>query len=697
MLVELSMPTLALMFRLGSALLLAAPASASTGAPSSLLARGNRAYFSGDYDAALSFYRRAARVSPATALPWINGAVILDELGRRKEAVSWHRRAAALSNDPDLWSALGWAQWRARQWTAASASFEKALFRDPRNAYALLGLARVCLSRGRPSEAIPYLHRAEDGQPLLDLAPYYEGRADEALGRERDAVDAYKRAVVSDSYFLEARDALGRADLKRRDFNDAWRQFVKILDGEPHNRRYISLVNRLTPRLTRRAVSALVSHLHARPAPVVPLPVDAPGVPLVRVGLGTDFLGRPKKRQSLSFKSSCVFSIADAGSRRTRIEGDAGEVWRIVMKRIRRRRMLVVYKPSGRAAFSSRTALLIRPQDRRRGVLTLDPVSGGRGAEISGKAVRGVVEASVFKSTLRVVNIVDLETYTEGVVAAEMPIHSPLEALKAQAIVARSHALFIMKVSRRHRRQGYDVCDGQHCQVYDGLRAETDRSREVVEGTRGEVVLYHGKIAHVIYSSNCGGYTQNGDDLTGWGYVPYWKRVADAAGDPPPPDSPWALRRWLTSWPRAFCQPSNDVFPSHYRWSRVIPWSVIAAKADQKLHVGRLRYIRVLRRSASGNVNGLLVAGSRRKAKVKDEMKIRDLLALGPLRSTLFVMDTEYGPDGRPQAVVFHGGGWGHGVGLCQSGAMGRAEAGENAERIIKSYFKGVTLGRLQY
>jgi SpoIID/LytB domain protein len=93
----------------------------------------------------------------------------------------------------------------------------------------------------------------------------------------------------------------------------------------------------------------------------------------------------------------------------------------------------------------------------------------------------------------------------------------------------------------------------------------------------------------------------------------------------------------------------------------------------------------------------LVVEGSRRRVVVDEEMAIRGLLGVGSLRSTLFVMETDYGPTGRPVALAVTGGGWGHGVGLCQSGAMGRAEAGETYAEIIKSYFKGTEFKRLDY
>ncbi|MEK7522310.1 MAG: SpoIID/LytB domain-containing protein [Patescibacteria group bacterium] len=261
--------------------------------------------------------------------------------------------------------------------------------------------------------------------------------------------------------------------------------------------------------------------------------------------------------------------------------------------------------------------------------------------------------------------------------------------------MARTHALYLMRYMKR-RHQGYDLCDEQHCQVYKGLRAESQRSREVVDATRGKILEYRGRVAHVIYMSNCGGHTQDSADLSGWSPTPYLHGLPDGQAIARP-ETPWELRRWLTSWPQAYCKPSNDVHPYHFRWQRVIPFSELSEKVDRKLKTGTLKALRTLRRSRSGNVNAIQLIGSKRTARVDSEIQIRGLLGIGSLRSTLFFVDTELGADGKPETLVFHGGGWGHGVGLCQSGAMGRADAGQSFEQIVTGYFKGSSLGDIRY
>ena len=279
-----------------------------------------------------------------------------------------------------------------------------------------------------------------------------------------------------------------------------------------------------------------------------------------------------------------------------------------------------------------------------------------------------------------------------------MPIESPVEALKAQSVVARTNALYAMTVLRRHRKQGYDLCDGEHCQVYLGVMAESARSRSVVGATRGRIVAYRGKTAQVLYASNCGGHTQSGNDIPGWGETPYWKGVSDTPpGSPPQPGSPWELHWWLQSTPPAYCMPSRFVHPSHYRWTRVLSAKSLEEKFNRKTKLGKILGIHTLRRSDSGHLDTVLILGSRNNIKIKDETRLRNLLGVGSLRSTLFVVDTEYAQNGRPENFVFHGGGWGHGVGMCQSGAMGRADQRQSYEDILKAYYPDTQLGSLRY
>src|SRR5437868_14323497 len=118
----------------------AAPIPTSS-TPEAAIARGHALYFSGDPVKALDAYEKAVKLSSTSVQGWLNGAVVLEELGRRKEAVTWYRKASELTPDSKVITALGWAQWRAGELQDAATSFAKALVRQPDEAYALLGVA----------------------------------------------------------------------------------------------------------------------------------------------------------------------------------------------------------------------------------------------------------------------------------------------------------------------------------------------------------------------------------------------------------------------------------------------------------------------------------------------------------------------------------------------------------------------------
>lgn len=675
------------------------PARAHIDAP---VRRGNSLYFHGNYAQAVASYEEAIRISSTSLAPWLNGAAVLDEAGSAHKAAYWYQHAAQINSaDNDILTALGWAQLRVQNQAGARESLQRVLRRDAGHTYALLGMARLDMLRAQPQEAVALLNRGFDPSPLTSLAYYFLGLAYEQNHDRDKAIDAYRQGVGADSYFTEARQALGRAYLRVRRFNEACKQFRKVLDSDPHNPEMQTLIRYVQPLLSRTDTKA--SGEGKRPILSIFSPSEpATGrVPLIRAGIGTNAMGKPRARQTIAFSATTDFTLADAKTGKTFASGKADEFWFVRVKPVKKRLALELGPVSGRPKIIRREAFVIRPKSQTAGLVALSNSAYGRdtlGAAEADKLLRGEVELSIYRRTLRVINILDLESYTHGVVSAEMPVHSPLEALKAQAVVARTHALFIKTVTRRHRKEGYDVCDEQHCQVYAGARAESERSRSVVEGTRGLIVSYRGKPAHTIYSSNCGGHTQSGRDLTGWGDVPYWLGICDSAAPGSQPDSPWALRRWLTTIPPAYCKPSIYVHPSHFRWTRIVPFSELARRIARKHpRLGRLKGIQPLRRSPAGNVNALLLKGTKRNIKVDSEMAIRGLLGMGSLRSTLFVFETEYGPDEKPTYLVFHGGGWGHGVGLCQSGAMGRAEAGQNYQDIIQAYFPKTSLQHFNY
>jgi SpoIID/LytB domain protein len=696
----------AYLFHLSAAPL--SPAQAPGPLPQTNVLEGHRLYYTGDHPKALENYLKAVRADPKNLEAWVNGAIVQAEIGDARRSAEWFAEALELApQDQEVRTALAEAEFRLGRATRTLEVLDAFISNAPPDPYAFIARGRAWLTLGEPRKAAAALETAAETAPELSLAHYWLGKARETAGDRDGSIEAYRRAVQKDSYFTTARYQLGRAYLRSNRFYEAWKQVMHLQDSDPRNRKFRGML----AGVSKRAIESSRPEPEDAPRPnggapktsaeAEPLGPPLPPVgrlPVLRVGLGTSGLGKPLPRRELAFRCTRAFNIIEGKTGKLLVSGPRGETWKI--RPGKKASRIEIFDENGhRRAVSSRS-LRIRPDAASGGVTVLRDVPADYGSSSRGggdRPLRGEIEVALMRRGLSLVNVVDLESYTHGVLASEMPIGSPMEALKAQAVVARSHALFIKTVTKRHARDGFDICDGQHCQVYWGVRNENARSRAVVEATRGRVAAYGGRIAHVLYASNCGGHTQSGKELQGWGDVPYWKGVLDAPGAIERPYSPWTLRLWLRSRPSAFCRGSSYVHPSHFRWTRVITAEDLEEHINRTLKVGKLLAVRTLTRSRSGHLNAVAVRGSKATKVVTKEIAIRGLLGDGSQRSGLFVVDTEYGKDGKPKVFTFYGGGWGHGVGMCQSGAMGRAEYGQTYAEILQAYYPGTELGNLRY
>jgi SpoIID/LytB domain protein len=291
---------------------------------------------------------------------------------------------------------------------------------------------------------------------------------------------------------------------------------------------------------------------------------------------------------------------------------------------------------------------------------------------------------------LSLVNAVDLETYARGVVCAEMGPSYPLEALKAQAVAARSEAMFKLG---RHRADGFDLCAEGHCQAYRGISGQAPAGDAAVAATRGEILTYDGRPADAVYHAVCGGHTESARDV--WGSdVPYLQGVADGDRD----DRGYReqddrLRAYLKTFPAVNCRQPEYVDLSRFRWVRTLPREEIDKSLADMVSVGEVVDLRPLERGASGRIARLEVVGTLATTTLSRELVIRR--ALGDLPSSAFMVERLADAAGRAVAFVLWGAGWGHGVGMCQVGAAGMAAAGRDYREILAKYYQGAKIQTL--
>jgi len=368
---------------------------------------------------------------------------------------------------------------------------------------------------------------------------------------------------------------------------------------------------------------------------------------------------------------------------------------------------------------------------------------GPAALRLNGRPYRGILRLVTDRTGFSVVNVIDVESYLRGVLKIEVNPAWPMEALKAQAVIARTYAL---RQAGRHGKDGFDLCATTHCQAYRGMSAEDPKTDRAVEETRGIVVFYGSQLAQTFYFADGAGWTADVSTVWGGG-VPYLN-----------------------------CRPEPVSYETpHSRWKATLSQEAMQkAMKAMKIQVGAVLEVRPSEKDRGNRVTQLEVRGTERTVSVKGHA-FRMAAGSNVIRSTLFdiapaqgqvpvnlpssqsgipsplqaqpasvgedplvtltrqgafssteLMDMLLHPEKRdeyikkaggkptsanpprtlpspPAPVVyrtenvpaffeFYGKGWGHGVGLSQWGAKALSEQGWDYKSILSHYYPGTTL-----
>ncbi|MSQ81322.1 MAG: SpoIID/LytB domain-containing protein [Myxococcales bacterium] len=341
---------------------------------------------------------------------------------------------------------------------------------------------------------------------------------------------------------------------------------------------------------------------------------------------------------------------------------------------------------------------------KQTGAATTLKVVGFRGSTRTELELPGRVYVIVGQQGLEVVNEAEIERILEGVVASEIFHSAPDAALRAQAVAARTDML--AKVGTRHATDPFAICSETHCQAFRGLERVNARIAQAVQDTRGQVLVDgEGRLVDAYYHAASGGHTENNEnawpgrpqpalrgqpDLVDEGAKsPYPQGVSDAAVSAmlQTKDRSWAAASGLNA--------------------EACRWKIERSGAelfDQLKGFGvrkPVKDLRVLRRGVSGRALSLQITDITGVITQLDgELRIRDALggSHGPkgLRSALVVIkaSTEV-KNGAPEAWYFSGAGFGHGVGMDQTGAVARAKNGQDYKTILTHYYTGAKIETL--
>lgn len=305
---------------------------------------------------------------------------------------------------------------------------------------------------------------------------------------------------------------------------------------------------------------------------------------------------------------------------------------------------------------------------------------------------------------IHAINCIDIEEYLKSVISSEMNGDSPIELLKAHAVISRSWLLAQIaakKAPRTHNEMVespdrlirwfdredhdmFDVCADDHCQRYQGLtRATNPRVAEAVEATRGQVLTYDGRVCDTRFSKCCGGRSElfgscwdEGDDH------PYLTSVECPYCDTHDSSVLATVLNGYDCETRDFHDWTVSYTPD--RLSDLV-------RRRSGIDFGTIKNLRPLRRGPSGRIIELEIEGTRRTMTVGKELMIRRWLSESHLYSSAF--DVETSPSG---TFTLRGHGWGHGVGLCQIGAAVMASQGKSYTDILSHYFPAATLSASQ-
>ncbi len=282
--------------------------------------------------------------------------------------------------------------------------------------------------------------------------------------------------------------------------------------------------------------------------------------------------------------------------------------------------------------------------------------------------------------TQTAVNTLDLEDYLCSVISSEMSANSPMELLKAHAVISRSWAI---RAIGHPNHDGYDVCGDDHCQRYEGLRRMNERAVQAVRDTAHEVLMYNGEICDCRYYKCCGGRSEVWrtcwEDID----VPYIQSV----------ECPYCGRvsaKTLRLVLNDYDQETRDFHEWKVTYTAAELGEIIRTKSG--IDFGDIVDLVPLQRGASGRICRLQIVGTKRTEVIGKELKIRMWLSPTCLYSSWF--DIEKEPlDTEPRHFVLSGHGWGHGAGLCQIGAAQMAEEGFTYKQILTFYYRSAVLG----
>ena len=299
--------------------------------------------------------------------------------------------------------------------------------------------------------------------------------------------------------------------------------------------------------------------------------------------------------------------------------------------------------------------------------------SRGSFIEVNGAPYRGNIDLQLLDNRIWVINVLDMDDYVKGVVPCEIGRVSEetYEVAKAQAVAARTYAYAHLD---QHQDLGFDLYSSVQDQVYKGAGCETDLTNRAVDATAREILTYKGQPVEAKYHSTCGGQTADFNDAWPGTAPPYLRSVR----------CPYCEASPHFTWEKTY---AKSAFFVHLR--RGLEKAGIPLPRDV-----RIQNIKLVRNRKSKRIVKLVIITDNQDFEVPG-YRVRTVLGSssdpgGLLKSNNFLLES------RMDSIILKGNGWGHGVGMCQFGAIEMARRGMNYKKILYHYYRGTKINKVR-
>ncbi len=650
------------------------------------------AFLQGRYEDAASGWRYLGGLGITGPRPEANEALAERDGGHPETALPlWIKASIADGADGMVWNQRGWAALALGRLRDSKEAFEKAIDRSSTTqtqGEANLGLGLTAVLDDKPKGAMEPLRRAGVAGPYsVAAAAQITAEAAASVGDQPATLSYLRQALDVDPYDREALRALVRFQDKTGDNRGAWLAARRELWFDPTDPEALRALKRNEGFLKGDPDEASGVRRIARPlldpsAEEPPLPRSTRSV---RVGLYGAPDGKPATLTRVYVMMNSPFKVTAAAYGALRDNGNAFDQWEV---EFRPDTDVVEVRDSARnLLFVSKQPFTFVPQGPRGSVLIKSArIADVVGVDLGDREMRGAVTVIPNPWGFRLVAEMPLELYLYGVVSLALPAASPPEAYKAQAVVARTAALWALG-HRPPTLEGYDLLDDRSTQPTIGVSGEMSDAGEGVRATEGLALAQDGLVTRAPQHEDSGGRTEDGRD-SGEPGLESFVSVDDGPRAMPAWTTPLDFERFVHEPPPSglFSEAAPGRSAATARWVRLLDAKDLRARAEEKKRIGRIRSLRVAGRTATGRVKALEVAGTDGTVTFNGFAEVQRFLSPGSLRSGLFSLQPLY--DGKNVArVIVWGAGTGHGVGFSRAGAVGQAALGKGWREILKHYF----------